>query len=67
MTIILKTLDAYNSKKIENASINLLEKVEELNTKKLLKCEHKNIGTSKHYLEIVFKNENIFREFISQI
>lgn len=44
------------------ASIDMLKYIEELNEKKDIKCEHKNIGTDKHFMEIICKNEEIFNQ-----
>lgn len=44
------------------ASIDMLKYIEELNEKKDIKCEHKNIGTDKHFMEIICENEEIFNQ-----
>lgn len=44
------------------ASNEMLKYIEDLNSKKEIKCEHKNLGSDKHFMEIICKNEEVFNQ-----
>ena len=44
------------------ASIDMLKYIEELHSKKDIKCEQRNLGSDKHFLEIICNDEQVFNK-----
>lgn len=65
MDVTIKTKGQYD---IHNfyASIDILKYIEMLNLNKDIKCEHKNLGSDKHFMEVICETKEIYEQLKKQ-
>ena len=61
MNVNIKTKGHYDTYNF-NASIDMLKYIETLNSNKDIKCEHKNLGSDRHYMEVICETKEIYEQ-----